>query len=93
MTHTSRPKPEDPAAKRIIAKLKRLAERGHGKKITGWEKTFLKEVKERVGKFGSAFADEEKGDLGQSLSTRQYYKMREIDRMIRLREKQKEKRH
>lgn len=88
-----RPKPSDPVTKSLVRKLQRIADKGHGKKTTGWEKTFLKEVKDRVSQYGSAFADEEKGDLGQSLSVRQYYKMREIDRMIRYREKQKAKRH
>jgi hypothetical protein len=88
-----RPKPTDLVTKRLVSKLQRLADRGHGKKTTGWEKTFLKEVKDRVSKYGTAFADEEKGDLAQSLSIRQYYKMREIDRMIRYREKQKVKHH
>lgn len=84
-----RPKPNDPITKRLVSKLQRLADKGHGKKTTGWEKTFLKELKDRVSKFGSAFCDEEKGNLDQSLSTRQYFKMREIDRMIRYREKKK----
>lgn len=85
----ARPKPNDPITKRLVSKLQRLADNGNGKKTTGWEKTFLKEVRERVSKYGSAFCDDEKGDLSQSLSTMQYYKMREIDRMIRYREKRK----
>ena len=87
-----RPKPTDPVTRRLVSKLQRLADKGHGKKTTGWEKTFLKEVKERVSLYGSAFSDEDKGDLAQALSVRQYYKMREIDRMIRYRDKQQAKR-
>ncbi len=83
----SRPKPNDPATKRLVHKLARLAAKGHGEKTTGWEKTFLKEVGDRVGQYGSAFCDAEKGDLGQHLSMRQYYKMREIGRLIRYRDK------
>lgn len=78
----ARPKPTDQVTKRLISKLKRMEMSCGGKKTTGWEKTFLKEVKERVSRFGSAFCDEEKGDLNQSLSIRQYYKMREIGRKI-----------
>lgn len=85
----ARPSATDPKTKKLINKLAKLQMNGAGKRTTGWEKTFLKEVKERVGKFGSAFCDEEKGDLAQSLSVRQYYKMREIDRLIRYRDKKK----
>jgi len=88
----SRPKPDDPCTKRLINKLARLAAKGHGKKTTGWEKTFLKEVGDRVGQYGSAFCDSEKGDLSQPLSIRQYYKMKEIGRMIRYRDKKMAKR-
>jgi len=82
-----RPKADDPRTKRLIKKLARLQENGGGKRTTGWEKDFLKDVKLRLSTYGTAFADEEKGDLDQSLSTRQYFKMQEINRMIRYREK------
>lgn len=88
----SRPKPNDPSTKRLANKLARLAAKGHGEKTTGWEKTFLTEVKTRVEHFGSAFCDEEKGDLGHHLSIRQYYKMQEISRLIRYRDKKLNKR-
>lgn len=85
----ARPSATDTKTKKLINKLAKLQMNGAGKRTTGWEKTFLKEVKDRVSKFGSAFCDEEKGNLDQSLSVRQYFKMREIDRMIRYREKKK----
>lgn len=84
-----RPKATDPKTRKLINKLARLQLNGAGKCTTGWEKDFLKDVKQKVSTYGSAFCDQDKGNLDESLSVRQYYKMREIDRMIRFREKMK----
>ena len=86
-----RPKATDATARRLVKKLARLQENGGGKSTTDWEKTFIDEVKSRVGRFGSAFCDPEKGDLNNPLSFRQNYKMHEISRLIRYRAKKRVK--
>lgn len=82
-----RPRATDPKVRKLIAKIERLSRKDAGPQ-TKWEKGFLTEVAERLRKFGSAFADEEKGSLDESLSYRQDFKMHEIQRMLRYRQKQ-----
>ena len=89
MTDMERPKTTDLRTKKLINKLAKLQAQGTGKSTTDWEKKFLKEVKERVSTYGSAFVDQEKGSLDQSLSYLQSFKMREINRMIHYRQKKK----
>jgi hypothetical protein len=46
--------------------------------LTDWEGEFLGSVSERLGRFGRAFADPEKGAPGSALSVRQGVKLKEI---------------
>lgn len=55
---------------------KRAAKEGRG--LTDWEKEFLQSLDERLEKFGSAFADPDKGQLSAPLSLMQGLKLREI---------------
>jgi hypothetical protein len=48
--------------------------------ITGWEDDFLASVEERLERYGSAFADPDKGQLSAPLSLRQGLKLRQIGR-------------
>lgn len=82
-----RPKPSDRKVRSLLRKLERVAAQGSGERTTGWEKQFLAEVSTRLKTYGSAFADQTKGDLDESLSYRQDFKLVEIQRMIRHREK------
>lgn len=73
----------DPAlTKRALSALKRatdkakLSEEG----LTEWEADFLGSVEERLTKFGSAFADPDKGQLSAPLSLRQGLKVRQISK-------------
>lgn len=69
------------AAKRsalnALRRAKRFAERT-GVKLSDWEGEFLGSVEGRVGAYGRAFADPEKGAPGQALSTLQTVKLKEI---------------
>lgn len=69
------------AAKRsalnALRRAKRLAERT-GVKLSDWEGEFLGSVEGRVGAYGRAFADPDKGAPGQALSTLQTVKLKEI---------------
>lgn len=55
---------------------KRAAKEGRG--LSDWEKEFLESLDERLEKFGSAFADPDKGQLSAPLSLMQGLKLREI---------------
>jgi hypothetical protein len=69
------------AAKRKALKALRSAKRAAdvaGVKLSDWEGEFLGSVEERVGKYGRAFGDPEKGPPGTSLSMRQTVKLKEI---------------
>jgi len=69
------------AAKRKALKALRTAKRvadKAGVKLSDWEGEFLESVEERVGKYGRAFGDPEKGAPGTSLSMRQAMKLKEI---------------
>ena len=71
------------AAKRqalnALRRTKRAAERS-GVALSEWEGEFLGSVKERLGTFGRAFGDPEKGGAGQALSMLQSVKLKEIAR-------------
>jgi hypothetical protein len=64
-------------ALRQLRKTKRVAEMA-GVKLSDWEGEFLGSVEERVGKYGRAFADPDKGGVGTALSLRQAVKLKEI---------------
>lgn len=73
----------DPAlTKRALSALKRAADKAKLSKegLTDWEAEFLGSVEERLVKFGSAFADPDKGQLSAPLSLRQGLKVRQISK-------------
>ncbi|MEM9669982.1 MAG: hypothetical protein AAF950_13740 [Pseudomonadota bacterium] len=72
--------------RKALRKLRKAAKRAEsegGPGLSDWEREFVDEVEERVEKYGSAFADPEKGDLAEPLSQRQLQKLREIDKKSR----------
>ncbi len=71
------------AALRKLRKAAELAEQGLGPPLSDWEVEFLEEVEERIEKYGSAFADPEKGGNGEALSALQQIKLKEIDKKAR----------
>ena len=48
--------------------------------LSEWEDEFIDSLEERLEKFGSAFADPEKGDAAEALSYRQVAKLREVEK-------------
>ncbi len=73
----------DPAlTKRALSALKRAADKAKLSEegLTQWEAEFLGSVEERLTKFGSAFADPDKGQLSAPLSLRQGLKVRQISK-------------
>jgi len=77
---------DDKKKRKALRKLRKAAKRAEaegGPGLSDWEKEFVDEVEERVEKYGSAFADPEKGRLDEPLSARQLQKLREIDKKSR----------
>ncbi len=73
----------DPAlTKRALSALKRAASKATLSEtgLTEWEAEFLGSLEERLTKFGSAFADPDKGQLSAPLSLRQGLKVRQISK-------------
>lgn len=70
-------------ALRKLRKAAELAEAGLGPPLSDWEREFLEEVEERIEKYGSAFADPNKGNLEEPLSALQARKLKEIDKKAR----------
>ena len=48
--------------------------------LTDWETEFMSSIEERLGEFGSAFADPRLGDDGEALSRLQLLKLKEIEK-------------
>ncbi|MEO0882929.1 MAG: hypothetical protein AAFY34_09355 [Pseudomonadota bacterium] len=72
--------------RKALRKLRKAAKRAEaegGPGLSDWEREFVDEVEERVEKYGSAFADPDKGALSEPLSARQMQKLREIDKKSR----------
>ncbi len=65
------------AALNALRRARRAAERG-GVPLSEWEGEFLGSVESRVGAFGRAFGDPDKGAPGAALSLRQGMKLKEI---------------
>jgi len=65
------------AALKALRKAKLTADKA-GVKLSDWEGEFLESVETRVGKYGRAFRDPEKGGAMSSLSTLQHVKLKEI---------------
>jgi hypothetical protein len=68
--------------KQALAALKRAADKAAAtpEGLSDWEAEFLTSLGERLTKFGSAFADPDKGQLSAPLSLRQGLKVRQISK-------------
>lgn len=66
--------------KQALAALKRAADKAAAtpEGLSDWEAEFLSSLDERLKKYGSAFADPDKGQLSSPLSMRQGLKVRQI---------------
>ena len=72
--------------RKVLRKLRKAAERAdaeNGPGLSDWEREFVDEVETRVEKYGSAFADPDKGNLDEPLSALQTRKLKEIDKKSR----------
>jgi len=77
---------DDKKKRKALRKLRKAAERAAaegGPGLSDWEKEFVEEVEARVEKYGSAFADPDKGQLDEPLSALQNRKLKEIDKKSR----------
>ena len=77
---------DDKKKRKALRKLRKAAERAEaegGPGLSDWEKEFVDEVGTRVEKYGSAFADPDKGNLDEPLSALQTIKLKEIDKKSR----------
>ncbi|MEL7128261.1 MAG: hypothetical protein AAGK23_01825 [Pseudomonadota bacterium] len=77
---------DDKKKRKALRKLRKAAERAEaegGPGLSDWEREFVEEVEARVEKFGSAFADPDKGNLDEPLSALQARKLKEIDKKSR----------
>lgn len=82
--------PVTPAEKLVrstLRKIERQLRASSDKNTTEWEGDLLNDLKERLTEHGRAFGDPEKGDLAQPLSVLQAYKINEIRREMKLRDK------
>jgi len=77
---------DDKKKRKALRKLRKAAQRAEaegGPGLSDWEKEFVEEVEARVEKYGSAFADPDKGNLDEPLSALQTRKLKEIDKKSR----------
>ena len=77
---------DDKKRRKALRKLRKAAERAEaegGPGLSDWEREFVDEVEARVEKYGSAFANPEKGNLDEPLSSLQTQKLKEIDKKSR----------
>lgn len=77
---------DDKKKRKALRKLRKAAARAEaegGPGLSDWEKEFVEEVEARVEKYGSAFADPDKGKLDEPLSALQSRKLKEIDKKSR----------
>lgn len=77
---------DDKKKRKALRKLRKAAARANaegGPGLSDWEKEFVEEVEARVEKYGSAFADPDKGQLDEPLSSLQTRKLKEIDKKSR----------
>jgi hypothetical protein len=80
----------DPSlTKQALATLKRAADKAAAtpEGLSEWEAEFLTSLGERLTKYGSAFADPDKGQLSAPLSLRQGLKVRQISKKGKVAEK------
>lgn len=74
-------------AKSTIRKIARIAKHGTIENQTDWEGEFLSDVTARLAESNGAFRDPEKGDTSLPLSTLQAFKVNEIAKEMKLRDK------
>ncbi len=77
---------DDKKTRKVLRKLRSAAKRAEaegGPGLSDWEKEFVEEVETRLEKYGSAFADPDKGVLSDPLSILQSRKLKEIDKKSR----------
>ncbi len=64
---------------RALRTIRRLKLKADEAELSEWEGEFLDSVETRIGTYGRAFADPEKGDRESALSLLQTRKLKEID--------------
>ena len=64
---------------RALRTIRRLKLKAEDAELSEWEGEFLDSVETRIGTYGRAFADPEKGDRESALSILQTRKLKEID--------------
>jgi hypothetical protein len=64
---------------RALRTIRRLKLKAGEAELSEWEGEFLDSVETRIGTYGRAFADPEKGDRESALSILQTRKLKEID--------------
>jgi hypothetical protein len=64
---------------RALRTIRRLKLKADEAELSEWEGEFLDSVETRIGTYGRAFADPEKGDRESALSILQTRKLKEID--------------
>lgn len=80
-------KPLRPNAQRAMRRISKLIAQAEDRPdaVTEWEGGFLGDVRERLGRFGRAFVDPEKGNTALPLSIKQSFKVRQIQTLIQRR--------
>ena len=77
-------KTDDKKTKKALARVRRTLRKKETLKgdaaLSDWEDEFIDSLETRLEKFGSAFADPEKGDAAEALSYRQAAKLREVEK-------------
>ena len=80
-------KTDDKKTKRALARVRRTLRKKENLEgdasLSDWEDEFIDSLEERLEKFGSAFADPEKGEVSEALSYRQAIKLREVEKKAR----------
>lgn len=87
MKRTKPLRPNTVRAMRQIGKLIAQAE-DQPDAVTPWEGGFLGDVRERLGKYGRAFANPELGNTALPLSVKQGFKVRQIRSLMQRRRKE-----
>jgi len=77
-------KTDDKKTKKALARVRRTLRKKETLEgdaaLSDWEDEFIDSLETRLEKFGSAFADPEKGDAAEALSYRQAAKLREVEK-------------
>jgi len=89
-------KTDDKKTKKALARVRRTLRKKETLEgeaaLSEWEDEFIDSLEERLEKFGSAFADPEKGDAAEALSYRQAAKLREVEKKAKGKERKPMKR-